>query len=115
MECDPNLLRGNTDAILLFLIGEHGTTYGYRLIKDIHSRTGGFMNLKEGTVYPALHRLENDGLIEGEWQKLTGGQERRCYRITLKGERVLEGKMAMLESFMSAMQHIFQPAGELPT
>ena len=113
MECDPDMLRGNTDAILLYLIEEHGSTYGYRLIRDIESRTGGFLKLREGTVYPALHKLENEGLIRGEWKKLANGQQRRYYRITAKGRQALGKKVAMLQTFMSAMDLIFKSAGDL--
>ena len=114
MECDPDLLRGNTEAILLVLIEEHGTTYGYRLIRDIESRTGGFLKLREGTVYPALHKMENEGLIRGEWKKLANGQQRRYYRITAKGRQTLGNKVAMLQTFMSAMHVIFKPMSDLP-
>ena len=60
---DSDLLRGNTDSLLLYLINEQGQTYGYRLIKEIGQRSGGYFQFKEGTVYPALRKLENEGLI----------------------------------------------------
>src|SRR5208337_5358246 len=49
---DSDLLRGNTDSLLLFLINERGQTYGYRLIKEIEERSQGYFRFKEGTVYP---------------------------------------------------------------
>jgi DNA-binding PadR family transcriptional regulator len=67
---DSDLLRGNTDSLLLFLIDEHGQTYGYQLIKEIERRSRGYFHFREGTVYPALRKLENDGLILGAWKKL---------------------------------------------
>ena len=82
---DSDLLRGNTDSLLLFLINEHGQTYGYRLIKEIEERSRGYFRFKEGTVYPALRKLESDGLVRGEWKKLPNGQERRYYAITDRG------------------------------
>lgn len=106
---EPDMLRGNTDALLLFLIDEQGYTYGYRLIKEIEARSHGFFRFKEGTVYPALRKLENDGLIRGEWQRLPNGQERRYYRITAKGKEALEDKLATWQSFASAMNLIFNP------
>ncbi len=111
LECDPELLRGNTESILLFLINERKAAYGYRLIKDIEERSGGFFRFKEGTVYPALHKLQNDGLIEGKWQTMPNGQERRCYRITPKGKELLRNKVTMWKSFASAMELIFGSAG----
>ena len=105
----PDLLRGNTEALLLFLVNELGSTYGYQLIKEIGRKSGGFFHFKEGTVYPALRKLENEGLLKGEWQEMPSGQERRYYRITEKGKEVLKKKLAVWESFSTAMNLIFKP------
>jgi len=107
---DSDLLRGNTDSLLLFLINEHGPTYGYRLIKEIGVRSNGYFRFKEGTVYPALRKLESDGLLRGEWKKLPSGQERRYYVITNEGRRLLQEKLAMWQSFSSAMAQVMKPS-----
>ena len=107
---DSDLLRGNTDSLLLFLINESGQTYGYRLIKEIEERSHGYFRFKEGTVYPALRKLENDGLVQGEWKRLPNGQERRYYAITQLGRELLRQKLAMWESFSSAMALVMKPA-----
>lgn len=109
-EYRPDLLRGNTEALLLFMIKELGRTYGYQLIKEIGRRSEGFFHFKEGTVYPTLRKLENDGLLRGEWQAMPSGQERRYYRITEKGKETLKRKMALWESFSTTMSLIFKPA-----
>ncbi len=103
------LLRGNTDSLLLFLVQDLGRTYGYQLIKEIESRSEGFFRFKEGTVYPMLRKLENEGLLHGEWQEMQGGQVRRYYRITGKGQEVLESRLTVWESFTSAMNLILKP------
>jgi DNA-binding PadR family transcriptional regulator len=108
---DSDLLRGNTDSMLLFLIQEHGESYGYRLIRDIQERSRGFFRFKEGTVYPALRKLENEGLIQGTWKRLESGQERRYYRITARGRDSLRKKLAMWQNFNTAMGLIFSPSG----
>jgi DNA-binding PadR family transcriptional regulator len=108
---DSDLLRGNTDSMLLFLIQEHGESYGYRLIRDIQDRSGGFFRFKEGTVYPALRKLENEGLIQGAWKRLDSGQERRYYHITARGRESLRRKLAMWQKFNTAMGLIFSPSG----
>jgi len=105
----PDLLRGNTDSLLLFLIDEQGYTYGYRLIKEIEKRSQGFFQFKEGTVYPALRKLENEGLIQSEWQELPNRQRRRCYRITQKGKEALRKKIASWQGFTTAVNLIFKP------
>jgi PadR family transcriptional regulator, regulatory protein PadR len=106
---DSDLLRGNTDSLLLFLINEHGQTYGYRLIKEIGERSQGYFRFREGTVYPALRKLENDGLVQGEWKKLPSGQERRYYTITERGRELLQKKLDMWQSFASAMALVMKP------
>ncbi len=107
---DSDLLRGNTDSLLLYLINERGEIYGYRLIKEIEERSRGYFRFREGTVYPALRKLENDGLIKGEWKKLTNGQERRYYIMTEQGREFLARKLAMWQSFSSAMDLILKPS-----
>jgi len=107
----PDLLRGNTEALLLFLVNELENAYGYRIIKEVEKRSLGYFQFKEGTVYPALRKLENVGLIQGEWQEMPNGQERRYYRITEKGRESLRNKLAMWENFTAAMNLILKPAG----
>ena len=104
----PDLLRGSTECLLLYLIQER-RTYGYQLIKEMERRSGGYFRFKEGTVYPALHRLETEGLVQGEWQELPNGQVRRYYRITEKGKRALREKMAAWQDFTSAVNLVFRP------
>ncbi len=104
----PDLLRGNTETLLLFLVDELEDTYGYRLIKEMGKRSQGFFQFKEGTVYPTLRKLENEGLIQGEWREMPNGQERRYYRVTEKGKEALGKKVAMWQNFTTAVNIIFK-------
>ena len=79
------------------------------MIKEIAERSKGYFKFKEGTVYPALRKLENDGLIQGEWKKLPNGQERRYYAMTEAGREFLRHKLDMWESFASAMALVMKP------
>jgi PadR family transcriptional regulator PadR len=107
---DSDLLRGNTDVLLLFLISELDMAYGYRLIKEIEKRSQGFFQFKEGTVYPALHKLENEGLVKAQWTSFSSGLERRYYTITEKGKAVLQNRLTMWQNFANAMDLVFKPA-----
>jgi PadR family transcriptional regulator PadR len=109
LEYDRELLRGNTDSLLLYLINASGRIHGYRLIKEIQRRSEGFFQFREGTVYPALHKLESDGLIQGEWQVQPNGQQRRYYKITAKGQEVLLNRISMWFKFSQAMNLILSP------
>ncbi|MBI2831354.1 MAG: helix-turn-helix transcriptional regulator [Chloroflexi bacterium] len=105
------LLRGNTENLLLHLIDEQGYAYGYQLIREIEKRSGGFFRFKEGTVYPALRKLEHEGLLQGEWQEPPNGLRRRYYRITPEGKEVLSKRIATWQGFTMAVNLVFKPAG----
>jgi PadR family transcriptional regulator PadR len=85
--------------------------YGYQIIRELERRSEGYFKFKEGTLYPALHRLEKAGLIEGKWQTLSSGRQRRYYYITDKGRRVLAEKMSQWREFFAAMNLIIKPVG----
>ena len=103
------LVKGNTDSLLLCLIGQQ-PMYGYQIIKELKQRSQGYFEFKEGTLYPALHRLEKAGLIRGQWQLLPSGQQRKYYYITDKGLASLVEKRNQWQDFLVAMNLIIQPA-----
>ena len=103
------LMRGNSDSLLLCLVGRQ-PMYGYQILKELAKRSEGYFKFKEGTLYPALHRLEKSGLVAGEWQMLPNGRQRRYYHITDKGQRVLAEKVSQWRDFLTAMNLIIQPA-----
>jgi len=103
------LLKGSTEHLILSLIGQE-PMYGYRLIKEMEKRSGGYFRFKQGTLYPALHRLEKDKLIQGKWERLPNGQERRYYYLTELGQRALDEKRAEWEGFSAAVNLVIEPA-----
>ncbi len=102
------LMKGNADSLLLYLIGQQ-PMYGYQIIRELEKRSQGYFQFREGTLYPALHRLEEAGLIQGKWQTLPSGRQRRYYYITDKGQRLLVVKMSQWQDFLTAMNLIIQP------
>jgi PadR family transcriptional regulator PadR len=105
------LIKGSIDSLLLCLI-EQQPMYGYLIIKELERRSQGYFKFKEGTLYPALHRLEEAGLIRGEWQALPNGRQRRYYQITAKGLRRLSAERGQWRDFLVAMNLIIQPASD---
>ena len=89
MTFDAELMKGTTVPVVLEILSE-GESYGYRLIKTVNDRTGGKFTLKEGTLYPCLHRLEDEGLITSVWHEAESGKKRKYYRITSSGLEELE-------------------------
>ncbi len=99
------LLKGNTETLLLSLL-ELEPMYGYQIVKEMNQRSGGYFAFKEGTLYPALHRLERDNLVEGLWQDTPNGVARRYYYITSKGRQALKERLNEWQRFSRAMNAI---------
>jgi PadR family transcriptional regulator PadR len=104
---ERELLKGSTDSLLLSLINRQ-PTYGYKIIKQLEKRSKGYFLFKEGTLYPALHRLERAGLLQGKWQRLPSGQDRRYYYMTPKGQKALAERLAVWQNFSAAVALITQ-------
>jgi len=102
------LMKGNTDSLLLYLISQQ-PMYGYQIMKELERKSQGYFKFKEGTLYPALHRLERTGLTLGRWQVLPGGRQRRYYHITDKGRSTLAEKRNQWQEFLAAMNLVLRP------
>src|SRR5438309_10985980 len=94
-------LKGHLDVLLLAIVAE-GPAHGYALIGRLRERSDGAFDLPEGTVYPALHRLERTGLLRSGWADV-GGRRRRVYRITSKGSTALAAGQAEWRAFAGGM------------
>jgi len=96
------LLKGNTDVLILSLL-EREPMYGHQIMQELEQISGGFFQVSEGTLYPALYRLAREGFIRGRWAKLQTGQERKVYALTKKGERRLQECRSTWSGFAAAM------------
>ena len=105
------MLKGNTETLLLALL-EMESMYGYQIVKEVEQRSSGYFAFKEGTLYPALHRLERAHLIEGRWQDTPNSVRRRYYQITAKGQQALEDRMKEWQRFANAMNSIMLPEAQ---
>ena len=81
------MLKGHLDLIVLAALSGR-PAHGYAVIESLRQSTGGRLDLPTGTIYPALRRLEQAGLITGSWS-VVGGRRRREYRLTATGSRAL--------------------------
>lgn len=100
-----DLIKTSIDSLLLSLLDEQ-PMYGYQIIKELGGRSQGYFRFKEGTLYPALHRMEKAGLVDGSWKTLASGQRRKYYRITEKGCLVLGDTKSSWTEFLNAMNLI---------
>lgn len=86
MSTNPDLLRGSLEPIVLEVIAG-GATYGYEIAKAIGEASHGKLLAQEGTLYPALHRLEKKGWLAADWDVSPEGRKRKHYRLTPLGKK----------------------------
>lgn len=80
--------RGSARVLILTMLAEK-PMYGYQIAKELKRRSNGYFVFKEGTLYPALHGMEKEGLLTSEWQVVEKGPSRKYYALTDEGRRVL--------------------------
>ena len=105
---DRELLKGSTPLLLLSLLAD-GPMYGYQIIDIVRKRTRGSYTLKEGALYPALHKLEAAELITSYWETQTNGRERRYYALLPAGIQFLEAKKLEWSAFVNMVEGFVGP------
>lgn len=100
-------VKGHLDLVLLGIIDQQ-PGHGYAVITALRERTDGGLDLTEGAVYPALHRLEDLGLLTSDWES-AGGRRRRIYRTTAAGQRALRAELRDWRALVSAVDAVLTP------
>jgi PadR family transcriptional regulator, regulatory protein PadR len=100
----PEILKGHLDALVLAAL-EHEPAHGYAIIQRLRRRSDDVFRLPEGTVYPALHRLERDGLVKSRWTA-PSGRRRRVYRLTRGGQEALAVRRLEWRTFSRAVEAV---------
>ncbi len=100
------MLKGHLDMIVLAALSG-GPAHGYAVIQEIYRRSRGAFDLPEGTIYPALHRLEQAGLLRSRWTTAESGRQRRVYSLTRRGQRALADHRAVWQRFVDAIGGLF--------
>lgn len=101
------LLRGVIEPLLLYIIDEL-PLHGYGLAQELERRSQGYFNLTASTIYSALRRLEEKGLVLSSWQRVAKKQRRRCYELTEKGRQVLAEQLAQWQKFLGATEKVIE-------
>ncbi|MBN1955889.1 MAG: helix-turn-helix transcriptional regulator [Anaerolineae bacterium] len=104
-----DMRKGSTTVLILSLLAEEAM-YGYQLAKELAARSGGVFEFKEGTLYPALHRMEKDGLLTSYWQVVEEGPSRKYYEITDRGRQALTLKANNWGEFARALLQVLEGA-----
>ncbi len=97
-------LKGHLDSLILAVVGA-APAHGYAIIEELKLRSRGTFTLPEGTVYPALHRLERAGLLQSNWSE-AGGRRRRVYKLTRRGRRRLAARKSEWREFARAVEAV---------
>jgi transcriptional regulator len=101
-------LKGHLDLLLLAAV-EARPLHGYAIVETLRSRSDGAFDLAEGTIYPALHRLESAGLLSSRWSEQSG-RRRRVYQLTSKGQRALAQRQEEWRDFVKAVDAVMEGA-----
>ncbi len=107
-----DLLRGHLDLMVLSVL-ERGEAHGYEIVQRLGTLAAGALQLKEGTLYPALYRLEEAGMIKARWESGANerrGPRRRIYRLTSKGSSELARQRDTWRDFVSVVGRIVELA-----
>lgn len=83
-----DLVAASARPLLLAILGE-GENYGYAIIQEVRERSGGILEWTDGMLYPVLHRLEKEGLIESSWKIPDSGRRRKYYKLKPQGKTAL--------------------------
>jgi PadR family transcriptional regulator, regulatory protein PadR len=103
--------RGDLDALVLGVLQDDGL-HGYEITRRINERGTDTFRIKEGQLYPILHRLESEGRITAEWIPQEGKPARKVYHLTDDGRKLLEKKRANWAQFMSSVNALLSPSKE---
>jgi PadR family transcriptional regulator, regulatory protein PadR len=103
---EGEMLKGHLDVIVLAALAA-GPAHGYAIMQETRRRSGGALDLPEGTIYPALHRLEQSGLLSSRWTVGDAGRQRRIYSLTRSGRRALADQRALWQRFTDAIGGVF--------
>src|SRR5881296_3171606 len=102
---DGDKLRGHLEALILSTL-ERGEAHGLEVLRRLEEAGSGALRLKEGSLYPALYRLEAAGMVKGSWEDDSTqrrGPRRRIYRLTAKGNRRLQAARGEFQQFVSVI------------
>jgi len=103
-------LQGSLPLLVLKLLARRGPLHGYAVATRIEGMSDDTLRVEEGSLYPALHRLEEAGWIKARWAKTETGRRARVYEITTAGRRQLESEEVRLKAITAAIGRILKHA-----
>jgi PadR family transcriptional regulator PadR len=105
-----NDLQGTLDLLVLKTLAQKGELHGYGIVGHIQRASHDLLRVEEGSLYPALHRMEQSGWISAEWALTETGRKAKYYRLTAVGKKHLECTEADFERLVSGVRAILRYA-----
>jgi len=105
----PELLHGTLETLVLKTL-TIGRRHGYGIARAIEDATENVVEIEEGSLYPALYRMERKGLVDAEWGTSELGRRAKFYRLTAKGRRQLTAQTAEWTRFAAAISRVLAPS-----
>lgn len=107
MAFDGDALRGHLEFLVLSSLNG-SAAHGYEIAARLKEQSDGRFDIREGSLYPALHRMERSSLVKSKWAKGERGPRRRVYTLTARGRRELEGQRVEWRDLVTAMDAVLQ-------
>jgi len=101
MPSRDQIRKGSTEILILSLLIDH-PMYGYEISQQLKQRSGGYFEMKEGLLYPALHRMQQNGWLASDW-RMIDGRRRKYYSLTQTGRKVLGEQAAEWKTFLEQL------------
>lgn len=105
----PDLIKGTLSPLILKLLSDRGRMYGYEITQQIKILSQDRILLKEGTLYPALYKLQAEGLVSAE-EEIVGKRLRRYYTLTAAGKSCSTEQVNLVLDFAEMLQELFKPS-----
>jgi PadR family transcriptional regulator PadR len=103
-------LQGSLDLLVLKMLSRRPKLHGYAIMSAIKDSSGDVLNAEEGSLYPALHRMEEAGWIRGEWMTKESGRRMRMYQLTAAGKKQLAEEETRWQTVSSAINRVLREA-----
>ena len=109
MSIRDQIRKGSTTLLILTVLSEE-PMYGYQISQELAERSGGYFDMKEGLLYPLLHRMQHEGLLSSDWQEASGTRRRKYYAITTAGQEALQEQREEWQLFIGKLQALMAGA-----
>ena len=106
-EWSTEFKKGGVQLCIIALLSK-GKKYGFQIIKELRERSDGYFDLKEGTLYPALHRLEKRGYLKSEWVTEGDRPPRKYYVLTKSGKKILSSASSEWHKMVESMKNVLE-------